>query len=262
MLFSYNNYWQLHASLDYFTKHIDSPFMHLWYISILVQFDLLFPVLFILLKKLEEKFHKNISIFVVGICAIFSTILFFYMSQKQNIMVAYYDTTSRIFSILYGVLLALFLHKFELKPPKKLVKNSRNVFRFYLLLLILFGIFVAADAGNFALTMIITSLISIRLIRYAYLEKNKRRTSLVETVISKISKFSYEIYLVQYPIIFLMQDRFNNTTIKNIVIIVLTFIISYIIHALINKQFVKKQLNILKFTIIRPSNNYRLRYSY
>ena len=43
VLFGYNNFWQLGASLNYFARHIDSPFMHLWYIAILLQFELVFP---------------------------------------------------------------------------------------------------------------------------------------------------------------------------------------------------------------------------
>ena len=41
VLLGYNNFWQLNANLDYFARHVDSPFMHLWYISILLQFDLI-----------------------------------------------------------------------------------------------------------------------------------------------------------------------------------------------------------------------------
>ena len=33
VIFGYNNFWQLDANLDYFARHIDSPFMHLWYIA-------------------------------------------------------------------------------------------------------------------------------------------------------------------------------------------------------------------------------------
>ena len=42
VIFGYNNFWQLSANLDYFARHVDSPFMHFWYISILLQFDLVF----------------------------------------------------------------------------------------------------------------------------------------------------------------------------------------------------------------------------
>ena len=59
VLLGYNNFWQINANLDYFARHIDSPFMHFWYIAILIQFDLLFPFIFMILNKLRKKFNKN-----------------------------------------------------------------------------------------------------------------------------------------------------------------------------------------------------------
>lgn len=55
VLLGYNNFWQINANLDYFARHVDSPFMHLWYISILLQFDLVFPFIYKGLKNLEIK---------------------------------------------------------------------------------------------------------------------------------------------------------------------------------------------------------------
>ena len=58
IVLGYNNYWQLSSSMDYFSSHINSPFIHLWYIAILLQFDLIFPYIFMLLKKVGDKFNK------------------------------------------------------------------------------------------------------------------------------------------------------------------------------------------------------------
>ena len=55
VLGGYNNFWQINANMDYFARHVSSPFMHFWYIAILLQFELLFPIIFIGLKKLGEK---------------------------------------------------------------------------------------------------------------------------------------------------------------------------------------------------------------
>ena len=49
VLFGYNNYWQLHVNADYFARHVSSPFMHFWYIGILLQFELIFPFFYLLL---------------------------------------------------------------------------------------------------------------------------------------------------------------------------------------------------------------------
>lgn len=246
--FSYNNFWQLHANLDYFTRHVNSPFMHLWYISILVQFDLIFPIIFIGLKKVDEKISDNMSAIIVGIFAIASTILFFYMSQTKDIMIVYYNSFARVFSILYGVLLALVKYKLEIKLPKVLTKKNRIIFLIYTLILILMGIFVSAESKGFAIYMIIASIISARLIRYSYFERKHSRTSSFDNVISFVAKISYEIYLVQYPIFFIFQNLIDIIIIRNLIVIVLTFVISYLINKLVTNH--SKVLKVLMAGII------------
>ena len=60
VLLGYNNFWQLSANLDYFARHINSPFMHFWYIGILLQFELVFPFIYLLFRKIGDKIHKSI----------------------------------------------------------------------------------------------------------------------------------------------------------------------------------------------------------
>ena len=67
VIFGYNNFWQLSAKLDYFANHNNSPFMHLWYISILMQFELIFPILFKLFRKTNKIIGKHFSTIIVFI---------------------------------------------------------------------------------------------------------------------------------------------------------------------------------------------------
>ena len=69
-ILGYNNFWQLSASLDYFARHVDSPFMHFWYISILLQFELVFPLLFIGFKKISESCGVRIPATTSSPCAL------------------------------------------------------------------------------------------------------------------------------------------------------------------------------------------------
>ena len=63
--FGYNNFWQLSANLDYFTRNVNSPFTHFWFISILMQFDLLFPIIFVILRKIDKKAKDKIPVYSV-----------------------------------------------------------------------------------------------------------------------------------------------------------------------------------------------------
>ena len=64
VLFGYNNYWQLSVNSDYFARHISSPFMHFWYIGILLQFELIFHFFFLFLKNLATSLKRSGHIFL------------------------------------------------------------------------------------------------------------------------------------------------------------------------------------------------------
>lgn len=62
--------------------------------------------------------------------------------------------------------------------------------------MILFFIFIKADSKYMVLSLVLVSLISLRLIDYA--TTNKSELSIIDKIIKLISDISYEVYLVQY----------------------------------------------------------------
>ena len=104
VVFGYNNFWQLSANLDYFARHINSPFMHFWYIGILLQFELIFPIIFILFKKLGEKINKHVPVIILTLLALGTCGYFMYSSYNTDLMTVYYSTFTRVFSIVFGLL--------------------------------------------------------------------------------------------------------------------------------------------------------------
>ena len=101
VIFGYNNFWQLKANQDYFTKNINSPFIHLWYISILMQFELIFPLIFSLFKKYRGKNKENIITISIIALTIATTWLFIHINFNKYIIVVYYNTFSIIFSLFF-----------------------------------------------------------------------------------------------------------------------------------------------------------------
>ena len=98
-----------------------------------------------------------------------------------------------------------------------------------------------------AIYMIITTVVSIRLIEYATVKPNTKNNA--DVFLGFLSKCTYEIYLVQYPVIYFAQ-RF---LIKNIfivpIIISSTLIISCIIYVLLNLRSKNKLFNFVRFLI-------------
>ncbi len=248
VLLGYNNFWQLNANLDYFARHINSPFIHLWYIAILLQFDLVFPLIFVPLRKLGNKVSKSIPCIITALATAISTIYFYRMSLTQNMMVTYYDTFTRLFSLLFGLTLA-FLHNYykSLLPNKFKESPYKNIiFTFYLILLSILFVLIDSKSPYFALSMVITTILTCRIIDYAT-TTSTNSLNLVEKVVKSLSDISYEIYLIQYPIIFLFQYIKLQPLYKLAAIILVTIITSYIIHFALKKT---KRFKVFKYLLL------------
>ena len=245
VLLGYNNFWQLAANLDYFAAHVDSPFMHLWYIAILFQFDLVFPFIFIIFKKIGDKIGKTIPIaltFLLGV----ASYAYFYEASLSNITVAYYSTFSRVFALFFGMMIAFLSHYCKKLTPKKFDHTSNQiVFTIYLLIWIALMILGAADSEYFQIYMILTTLITMRLINYAVLNENALNKS--DKVVKFFSDISYEIYLVQYPVIFIFQEIELELPLKIALMIIVILLLSFVLHYLLDfKKYARiKALKIL-----------------
>lgn len=231
VLLGYNNCWQLNANLDYFVRHVESPFMHLWYISILMQFELVFPVLWMLLKKAEEKTDKFTPWLITSAAALISLILFLVNIRLGRIMPAYYGTFSRLHALLAGAALAYF-HRIR-KPVVMKNRNAASAVFTGWLAVSLF-LFFTADAASefFAYAMALSVVVSLRLISYAMADE--RAASPFYKMIGSMSKMTYEIYLVQYPVIFLLQNREMPAVLRIFLVIILVLCLSWILNTALN----------------------------
>ncbi|MBP3707679.1 MAG: acyltransferase [Clostridia bacterium] len=252
ILLGYNNFWQLSANMDYFAQHIDSPFMHLWYVSILLQFDLVFPLIYIPLRKLGDKCHKTIPCALTIVCSIAGCIYFYIASLNQNIMASYYNTFSRMFSLLFGLSLGFIHHYYAPLIPKILKNKKTSVFIFFTYILILISLFYTIDASSkfFQISMIVASLITCRIIDYSIV-LSKESGSLPNKIIKYFSSISYEFYLLQYPLIFYLQCTNISENLKLTIILPLLLILSCIFHYILSKNKEKYLLHyIFEFLLL------------
>ena len=253
VLLGYNNFWQINANLDYFARHIDSPFMHLWYISILIQFDLVFPFIFILLDKLKKKINKNIPILVTLGLSIIGGI-FFYITSKNNLMNAYYNTFTRVFSCFLGMMLG-YIHGeygniFTLDITSNKLKNI--IFYLYIIVMIVMFKFVPSTSIYFSISMILINIITLRIIDYAVsINSNFNK---FDNILRSVGTMTYEIYLIQYPVIYAFQFLNIKYFIKIPLIIIIVLLLSYLIYfALFYRKNKKRLKNILLMLLIACS---------
>jgi len=246
VLLGYNNFWQLNANMDYFARHVSSPFMHLWYISILLQYDLVFPIIFKILRKVGDKISKIIPCIITIVYSVIMALFFYKSNLTQNMMIVYYNTFTRIFSLLFGLSLG-FIHSYYggLIPKKlKQEKIGQVIFYIYLSIMICFFILVDAKSSYYAYSMILVTILTCRLIDYGTLQTKK--ISIVDKVIKSLASISYEIYLFQYPIIFIFQYININNIFYLPLVILIIIILSYLLHFAINN----KKLKFLKLTVM------------
>ena len=249
VLLGYNNYFQINANMDYFAKNINSPFIHLWYIAILMQLELVFPIIFTMLKKLETKVSKHLPFIIMFILSIISTLYFYKVYKDGNITITYYDTFARAFSYILGSTLAIYHVTIGKILPLRFKKPLLvTIFFAYLIALITMFITIPSTSKYFAISMIISTLITLRLIEYGVV-LFKKNVNISNKVIKFISDISYEVYLVQYPVIYL----FSLTKLPHIItiplIIALTLIISYIIHLTLKKRKILLKIVFILLTI-------------
>lgn len=245
ILLGYNNFWQLSVKHDYFSTHINSPFMHFWYMAILLQFELIFPFVFIALKKIADKSSEGIPVIITLGLGIISAIFFYKICFTSNITSAYYNTFSHAFSWLLGISLG-FCHcyKRNLLPIKFNNETAvKIVFALYMSFLFFLFIFVDGKSEVFPLALTITTILTTSLIDYGALIANKD-----DTILKFVASLSYEIYLVQYPIIFICEHIFIFEKIyplKVFAILTLTLLSSFLIHFGLTRTGKHKALKII-----------------
>lgn len=235
VLVGYNNYWQIGASVDYFARHTSSPFMHFWYIAILLQFELIFPFVFLLFKKIGEKIHSSFTTICLLILSLASTFYFYQTALSKSVMFVYYDSLSRAFSIFWGLLLGFIVSYYHLAIPKLFQKRwvNRLIFYFYLIVLIILMCIISSTSKYFGISMILVSLITTRLIAYGT-QDSTEKISIISKIMKSIASISYEVYLIQYPVIYIIQNTYLGDNLKIVITIIITIILSYLFNFALN----------------------------
>ena len=256
ILFGYNNFWQIKMNSNYFTNLSNtSLFTHLWYLSIIVQFDLLWPFLQRLyLYLLEEYKELNIRLmFLIVILLSFLILPFIILVSKEpNYTFLYYHTLTRIFSILAGV--GMGIHDRERKRSIPYSKPfARGIYGLFIGVTILFYLF-ANGTSKFVYVLgmqIYTALVCMMI--HFFVNKPSAFHYLVDDRISKgIATYSYEIYLWQYPILFLTSILFKNATyIPKILPIIITILLSIWLKYFVLFLSNHKRINIVELLFER-----------
>lgn len=243
-----NNWWQIVRNTSYFTRITGtSPFTHLWSLAVEMQFYLIWPILFLGYTAPNHRRRWRAGFFILLIFLSVLAMLLLLQPEGDHSR-AYYGTDSRIFALLIGGLRGM--------RPKQL-RNSRSGNRliktagFILLLTGFVWLYFVTDSQNiltYWLVFLPSALIASRLIGLCADKSFPFGRRLDCPPLAWLGKRSYELYLVQYPVIFfvLRQPPTGSTLWNTLIAIVLILLIAQWLHQVIALLQTKTRKNLMK----------------
>ncbi|MDH6363855.1 peptidoglycan/LPS O-acetylase OafA/YrhL [Enterococcus sp. PF1-24] len=208
-----NNWWQINNGLSYFDRFgNESPFTHIWSLAVESQHFLIWPLIFILLKRFLGKRSKMFYA-TAGLAVISGLLMLILYKPGVDPSRVYYGTDTRVFSLLLGGALGMVWPSDKIK--EKISKEARailNAIGIAALIIVILGLlFLKADStfvyygGMFLYSVVCCVLVAITAHPGASLGK-----WLTNPVFDWLGKRSYGIYLYQFPVMIFYEAKVRN----------------------------------------------------
>ncbi|HBQ43450.1 MAG TPA: acetyltransferase, partial [Lactobacillus acetotolerans] len=243
------NFWQILNGQSYFERFAtnESPFTHLWTMSIEAQFYILWPLVIWLLVKYFKK-RKGIFWVLFGL-SIFSALeMALLYKTGANINRIYYGTDTRFFSLGIGAALAVIWPIEDLKPQvRKSDTRALDIvgaIAFIGMLLLFFSNTMNPQSafayyGGMLIFTVLTA-IMVGIIAHPGSHWNRWLTN---PVFNWIGSRSYGIYLYQFPVMIFFEDKVtdmaDHVLLYHIIEVVIILLISELTYRLIEKPMGK-----------------------
>lgn len=202
----YENWWQIGQKASYFTKLANaSPFTHLWFLAVEIQFYLLWPILFFLYQKACKAIPGRKMCFVFLFLALLSASRMFLLHIPDgDPSRVYYGTDTMAFPLLIGIFLGAIRQQY--KQLCFTIEKRKACLLFFFFVLTIGILFFTVDGQNNFLYqggMFLLSLFFATMINLIANQEASIGRFLDTSLLSLLGKKSYGIYLWHYPIIIL-----------------------------------------------------------
>lgn len=204
-VFCYNNWYQIFKQVSYFENAgVPSPLTHCWSLAVEAQFYLLYPVLMLFLAgfKKRKKWFAGVTVLLAAVSLGLMWVLFDPAEDPSRV---YYGTDTRVFSLLFGGLMAQ-IEGFGIE--KKMPGILRDIIG-CLSLAGLFCMMIMVDGYSSFLYrggQGIASLLTVLVILAVLNENSMLNKIFCLYPMVWIGERSYGIYLWHYPIILLISN--------------------------------------------------------
>ena len=256
----YNNWWQINAGQSYFARVTNSPFTHMWYISMLLQVELVLPFIFKIYHMIKKK--ANFWLIWTPFCLltiISMAIMPYLMHLQMPEMRIYFGTDARVFSILMGMTLGI-LHDNDRRITLKVMQFKVTTEVLFLLetcVLIFMFMAIGQDSPLYRYGFILASLLTMLIISLCTNPGYDVFRTLRIPPIKWIASISYEVYLTHYPLMFLANALYDFTDQKiQLYYVGAVIAISTLLHFALSIKFRKDTktiiLDVVKFAVLIP----------
>ena len=214
------------ANNDYFAPNSYS-LLHLWSLSVEIQFYFIYPLLILFLFKIG--FQKKKISFILFIITILSFLLSVYFGTNEKLI--FYFLPTRLWEFLIGYFVYDSIYK------NKTVFFKIKNFYLHALTAILLVYLIFGDIEFIKKQIIIIYIVNV-IFFISYNKKNFFNFILTNPIAQLVAKYSYSIFLVHYPIIhFAKYFEIYNLDFKSLSLIFIIIILFSVIIYNIERQF-------------------------
>ena len=207
VLLGYNNWWQISQNADYFAKlNSLTPFTHLWFLGVEIQYFLIFPAIFFIYSKLP----KNFGLIFVGILALISAAVMPLMSGSFDVTRLYYGTDARIHALLFGTFFGFLFASTEIESK---ISSAEKFFKQIVFVIFLSGLLTSTFfvSGKMQLVwqggIIFQAAVICLLLIFLADERLELGKFFEKDIFTWLGKKSYGIFLWQYPVLFFFNYK-------------------------------------------------------
>ncbi|PIO83612.1 acetyltransferase [Loigolactobacillus backii] len=239
------NWWQITHGQSYFERFAnnESPFTHLWTLSIEGQFYLIWPFIIVGLVLFVKK-RRKIAGWLFGLSLLSAGLMAFLFVPGHDPSRVYYGTDTRFFAILIGAALAIIWPSTHLKAKvaraQRLLLDGIGIVTSILVIILFFTLPAQSTflyRGGMYLFTIIIALLTAVIVNPAA-DLNRFYTNRIFTW---VGQRSYGIYLYQFPVMIFyenqVKDIANSPVLHGVIQLVLILLISELSYRLIERPF-------------------------
>lgn len=242
ILFGYNNWWQILQHADYFARITSSsPFTHLWFLGIEIQYYLFWPALYLIYKALNSKFGQKAALSFLGVLTLASAALMpIFYNPDIDVTRLYYGTDTRLYALLLGAIIGLDVGGNENGRTFKISFVGKIIFLVSLVITLVAYVFMSGQSSLAYQGGMLTMTILFCFMLYIVITTNLGE--LFENPVCEFfGKYSYGIFLWQYPVIYLFGhkawgDFTGSSLVQLLLICLLAFWSKNLTDAVLNKE--------------------------